>query len=337
MDINRFKVIIIGSILALSVIPIISTNAIIIPSIENDKENIHTSSVGDILVDKVYNFTIGNSTLIFEKNIFFEKEYYYDIIVGVVSPHTCDMNIKIIDPEDDPYDVTYESNMIQDDYRTIPFGTALTGNYTIIFEAILTLNVNIHIKIEQGIKCLYDVMSTNEQQRIEHYKVRKFKSETTISYNTTFKSDWYYKFFFQRVSTISLRLTGFVVMDHDIMSSIGAPYIIYRNETLNLKVLLYWFGTIVEGLYTMNITIYCDVPCVNIAYSVIEKWKIADGIDPNDEDPPPIPEDPINGTTGVEAFIPREWTIGMMMFVGGAIFIPMVVVMYRKRKNPVGI
>jgi hypothetical protein len=323
--------------LTLSTISITSTKSIIITTRNYDSKSLLTSTTGDILVDKVYNFTIGDSTLLLGNNIFFKKSYYYDIIVGVVTPHKCDMNITIIDPEGDPYEITYESNMIQDDYRTIPFGAALTGNYTIIFEVILTLNLNIHIKIEQGIRCLYDVITIDEQQKIEHYNVKKFKSETIISYNTSFKSNWYYRFFIQRVSTISNKISGLVFLDHDIMSSNEIQYIIYRNETLDLEVKIYWFGTVVEGLHIMNITIYFNVPCVNIAYSVVEKYKTADGIDPNDEDPPPVPEEPINGTSGVEAFIPREWTIGMILFIGSAITIPMLIVIYRKRKNPTGI
>lgn len=39
--------------------------------------------------------------------------------------------------------------MEQDDSREIPFGVALTGFYTIKFEAILTENLNIHIKLER--------------------------------------------------------------------------------------------------------------------------------------------------------------------------------------------
>lgn len=312
----------------------VSTNYIIIPANGSESRNLRTSSIGDVLTDKVYNFTVEEPTLIFNDIIFFEKPYYYDIIIGMVTPHSCDMNITLFDPEDDPYEITYESNMIQDDYRVIPFGTALTGNYTIIFEAILTENLNIHIRIEQGIKCLYDVIPSEEQQKINYYDIRKFKNETTIIFNTTFKSDWYYKFYFQRVSPISIKLSNYVVMDHDIVSSIGIPYRIYRNESLGIST--YRFGTAVEGLYTINITIYCDVPCVNIVFAVVERYRIADEIDPNDDDPPP--DVPGNNTNdGIDIFIPTEWTIAMIVFVGSAVCIPVLIIVYRKKKNPTGI
>ncbi|MFX1377918.1 MAG: hypothetical protein ACFFA4_02395 [Promethearchaeota archaeon] len=334
MDIKRSKVILFSLILLFSGISIVFPNFLNNSRKLSEISELHTSSIGDILTDKVYNFTVEDPILIFNEIIFFEKPFYYDIIVGVVTPHICDMNITIIDPEDDPYEITYETNMIQDDYRTTPFGTALTGNYTIIFKAILTENLNIHIKIEQGIKCLYDIMPSDEQQKINYYDVRKFKNETNIVFNTTLKSNWYYKFYFQRVSPISIKLSNFVVIAHDIVSSIGIPYKIYRNESLGI--LVYRFGTSVEGLYIMNITIYCQVPNVNIAFAVVERHRIADDNDPNDEDPPP--DVPGNNTNeGIDILIPTEWTIGMIVFVGSAVSIPVLIIVSRKKKNTTGI
>ncbi|MFW9874634.1 MAG: hypothetical protein ACFFG0_16125, partial [Candidatus Thorarchaeota archaeon] len=68
---------------------------------------------------------------------------------------------------------------------------------------------------------------------------------------------------------------------------------------------------------------------------VVEKQSVSDGTDPNDDDPPQIPNEPVNGT-GIEAFIPLELTIGMMVFVGSVACIPIIVVVYRKKKNPSG-
>ncbi|MFX0021501.1 MAG: hypothetical protein ACFE9S_04195 [Candidatus Hermodarchaeota archaeon] len=336
MDINRFKIIILITVIILSSILTGLTRFFILPVKGSENGALHTSSIGDIITDKVYNFTVDEPILIFNDVILFEKPYYYDIMVVVVTPHTCDLNITLFDPEDDPYEITYESNMVQDEYRIIPFGTALTGNYTMIFKAILIENLNIHIKIEQGFKCLYDEIAGDELQKLKYYDVRKFKNGTTIVFNSTFKSDWYYKFYFERVSPISKKLSRYVVMEHDIVSSIGIPYRIYRNESLEFRISsVYRFGTAVEGLYIMNITIYCDVPCVNIAFAVVERYRIADEIDPNDDDPPP--DIPGNNTSGMDVIIPTAWTIGMIVFVGSAVAIPILIIVSRKKKNPIAI
>ncbi|MFX0005454.1 MAG: hypothetical protein ACFFA7_06175 [Promethearchaeota archaeon] len=313
-----------------------STNFFILFVKASENEALHTNSIGDVITDKVYNFTVEEPILVFNDVILFEKYYYYDIMAVVVTPHTCDLNITLFDPEGDPYEITYESNMVQDDYRIIPFGTALTGNYTILFEAILIENLNIHIKIERGFKCLYDEIAGDELQKLKYYDVRKFKNGTKIVFNTTFKSDWYYKFYFERVSPISKKLSCYVVMEHDIISSIGIPYTIYRNESLEFQISsIYRFGTAVEGLYIMNLTIYCNVPCVNIAFAVVESYRIADEIDPNDDDPPP--DIPGNNTSGMDVIIPTAWTVGMIVFVGSAVAIPILIVVSRKKKNPITI
>jgi hypothetical protein len=84
----------------------------------------------------------------------------------------------------------------------------------------------------------------------------------------------------------------------------------------------------------MNITIHCNVPCVNIVFAVVERYRIADEIDPNDDPPPPVPG---NNTSGIDVIIPTVWTIGMIVFVGSAVAIPILIIINRKKKNPIAI
>jgi len=297
------------------------------------------SSSAALQVDKVYNFTIDRPYLYFDENLYFEHFYNYFITVCVVTPHTCNLNITLWDPDGDEYQVSYEEFMVQDDYREIPFGVAISGNYSMLFSVALTQNLNIHINIECGGLCLYDKILTEELSYIIHFNVLKFYNGAHISHSLTLKADMNYRFYFGRVSAISKNLSGRTELVHKITDdSQGIPFIIYTNDTVASpkEVTSYHFGTAGAGQYTVNLTIYCDVPVVNIAYAIVEKQSIADGTDPNDDDPPLPPYDPINGT-GIEVFIPREWTIGMIIFVGSAVVIPIIVVVYRKKKNPTGI
>ena len=335
MGINRLKVILMGLLILLSSgISIGITNINYVPVSGFDERCLKLSSSGNILVDKVYNFTKDNPIVKFANIIFFEKTFYYNIYVCVVTPHTCDMNITIYDPEEDPYEITYEKNMTQDDSRIITFGSALTGNYSIQFNAIILQNLDIHIKIEKWIKCLYDVIPPEEQQKIKYYDTQKFKTGNTIYFNTTFKSDWNYKFYFQRVSPISVKLKPTVVIDHDILSSNYISYTIYRNESISLQVKTYRFGTAVEGLYVMNITIQCVVPCANIAFAVVERYQIADGVNPNDPEDPEI--GPVNNTQGgILVSIPPEFVIGILVFFGFVVGTPILIIIIRRRKNSI--
>ena len=56
-----------------------------------------------------------------------------------------------------------------------------------LFTAILTTNLNIHIAIEKGEKCLYDKVSTFDQGHIIHYNVTKFYNGTSLKHNLTLK------------------------------------------------------------------------------------------------------------------------------------------------------
>lgn len=295
------------------------------------------NSDNTILVNKVYNFTIDDRILDFDNNLFFDKHYYYHFIVAVVTPHSCDMAITVRDPELACYNISYEQNITQDDYRTIPFGTTLEGYYSVRFEATLSENLNVHIKIKRDIKCISDRIAPDDVPKTVHYNVSKFHDGETINFTCDFKSDWYYQFHFERVSTISklvVNSTPWVVMDHDISSPLNITYKIYREQYLGY--ISYYFGTAINGTYQVNITIHCEVDFVNIAYLVVEKFRIADGIDPNNPIPPQPPDDetPRNTTrSGIEVYIPLEYTIGTLIVVGTLTVIPIVILQYRKRRN----
>jgi hypothetical protein len=313
-------------------------NSYEINSLIYPEPHLNTSSSSTVLVDKVYNFTIGRPYIYFQKNLYFEQSYNYYISVCIVTPHSCDLNITLWDPDGDEFQLSFEEAMVQDDYREVPFGVAISGNYSILFSAILTENLNMLINIERGGICLQDKMLSEELPYIIFNNVMKFYDGTHISHSMTLKKDMYYRFYFGRVSAISRNLSSYTEMIHTIFdNNQGILFSIYTNDTVASpkEVTSYSFGTAINGDYTVNLTIYCDVEAVNIAYAIVEKQRIADGTDPNDDDPPPTPEDPINGT-GIEAFIPTEWTIGMIVFVGSAVCIPIIVVVYRKKKNPIG-
>jgi hypothetical protein len=283
-----------------------------------------------VFVDKVYTFTLSNPILRFDNELYFEKYYFYDIYVAVVTPHTCTMNITLWDPEGEQYELSFEGNMTQEDYRRIPFGAALSGNYSIQFEVLLTENLNVHLKIESSIKCLADSISSFKDAI--YYNVSKFYNGDSLVLKTTTKTDRYYKLYFQRVSPISIALSNHVIMDHFVLDSRDLLFNIYQNVSLGYS--SYYFGTATEGLYTINITIYCEVPSVNIAICILEKDSISDVLDPDIPDSPPGDGNVSDHTQStVRYYIPKEWTIGVMTFIGLSVSIPVILIIYRRKKN----
>ncbi|NVM34514.1 MAG: hypothetical protein HWN81_02890 [Candidatus Lokiarchaeota archaeon] len=341
MDIRKgkFQVLLIVILLGSIITPISSIG------FDSEIDGLQISSNESIIIDKVYNFTLDKPYQFFNNNLYLDEYYNYYISVCVVTPHSCDLNISLWDPEGDQYELSYITNMIQDDPREIPYGTALAGNYSMLFTALLSTNLNIHVTVEKGEKCLYDKVPYFDQDEIIYYNVTKFYNGSSLKHNLTLKSDWYYQFYFGRVSAISITLNNTVHAKHYIIDSQGIPFIIYTNRSIAgpHDVTSYWFGTAVSGQYNVSLTIHCNVSVVNIMYAILEKEKLSDRINPNDPEPlpDPIPDNttiPDNNTTaGVETFIPEEWTIGIIIFTGIFVGVPIILVVIRKKKNATGI
>ena len=322
------------------------STGIIAASKSNETEHsddINVQMSGEKLVDKVYNFTTDDPIVNFSNNIPFIKPYIYDISFGIFTPHTCHVNISLWDPDGDRYYI-YDSRdgdeLEQFQYITIPFGVAITGNYTMTFQAHLTKNLNIHITIIRShYKCLQDAISPDEFEGKDYYQVKKFYDGMTEIFNVTLKTDTLYRFYFARYSPIAFEPNSTTAIDFYITSPVDIEYEIYVNEELPgvCKIELFDFGTAVGGVYIIDMTIHCLVGCVNIAYAVVEIEKIADETDPNDPRPPPDDDDTNSTQPGIRYYVPKEWTIGFIAFVGSLVGIPTAIVVYRKRKNAANI
>lgn len=349
MDIKKKNTyfLVINFICILSIMPIftISTASVLggrsnIPL----NQNVQMHSPEDTVIDKVYNLTVDRPYVKF-RNITFQQHFTYYITVCVVTPHTCNLNMTLWDPEGTEFQLSYEENMAQNEYREVPYGVAIEGNYTIHFIAIdLNEAINIRITIEREHKVLYDKVDSLEQADIIYYNVTKFYDGTSLNHTLILKSDWYYKFIFSRVSPISKTLSNNVTVVHYILDETqGIPFKIYLNKTLASpkELTKYAFVTAIGGEYAITTQIYCNVTAINLAYAVVESHRITDERNPNDPGPDPLPDNstiPDNSTTpGVEVFIPKEWTIGIIIAVGIFVGVPIILVIYNKKKNATGI
>jgi len=298
-------------------------------SIQNEqKSNPRTSDVE--LIDKVYAFTTSNSSLFFDKSLYFNEFTYYYISVMVVTPHQCAMNITLWDPEDSQYEIYYRENMNQGENSKIPFGTALGGNYSMLFDVELEYNLNIRIKIEEGEGCLRHNIDPEAFEDRELYNVKKFYAGESVQDYIYLKTDYYYYFYFGRVSAISANKSYDVDLNYTITCPEDIEYIIFENKALPevTEIISFKFGTAIQGLYSVLLTIYCEVPYVNIAYAVIESSKISDVI--NGTEP-----EPTNGTDTPTFIvsIPKEWTIGFVITIGVLVVIVIGVVIYHRKRN----
>jgi len=295
---------------------------------------------GTDLPDKVYTFLAPKTDLIFD-DLFLKKHYKYYIYVELVTPHNCTLTITLIDPDGKQYDI-FENNLFIDPedldkgrYFETPFGTAIEGDYTLKFSVSTLENLNLYIRIEKGPKSLYDKIPMEEQESIVLYHVTRFYSGMSIAHNITLKTDYMYKFYFGRVSPISIMENSHVDISFSITDSEAVVFTIYSNETLTPinNVNISKFGTAIDGVYQEKITIQSGVQYTNIGYAVIEHHRISDLVDPNETI---IPDpDPVNNTVFQKNIfsMPQEWNTGILVFFGSILLIVIVVVVKNRKKN----
>jgi hypothetical protein len=297
-----------------------------------------SASSEELFVDKVFTFLAPNDIQQFEDLYLYEELNYY-VLVEIVTPHDCEINVTIVDPDSDVYEIfKTEVNISQgDQWFEIPFGTAISGNYTFIFSVIAELNLNLYVKIffDREEKCLYDIMSPEYIAKLELYQVNKFLSGSVVEHNVMLKTDVSYKFYVGRVSAIGGELISrevevyYYLTDPD-----DIEFTIYANQTMKSvgEVLHFNFGTAVSGVYTVKIKIYCKVDVVNVAYAIAEDYSISTGINGTEPDP-----EPTNGTIQGYFYVPIEWTLGFVVSAGLVVGALVVIGSVRKKKSSVSL
>ena len=290
------------------------------------------------LVDKVFTFLAPNDTKQFN-DIYLLEDLNYYVLLEIVTPHNCEINVSIIDPDLDIYDIfRTEVNVSQgDQWFEVPFGTAITGNYTFIFSVIAALNLNVYIKIhfDRELKCLYDIMVPDYINNMELYRVNKFYDGTMIEHNIMLKTDISYKFYLGRVSAIGGSPIGREVeVDYKLTDPQDIEFIIYQNQTVGSvgTVLHFNFGTAIGGIYTVKIKIYCQVDVANVAYAIAEDHSISTVNNGTIPDPGPS-----NRTSTGFFYMPMEWTIGFGICAGGILGLLAVIGSVRRKRNSVSL
>ncbi|MFX0032567.1 MAG: hypothetical protein ACFE8E_02890 [Candidatus Hodarchaeota archaeon] len=289
------------------------------PDISTDKLSIN----GYEYISKVFTFTKSINTYILVYNL--PKAYMHSIILQVVTPHSCTMNITLWDSIDREFQIFYATISQGSGEISTPFGTAISGNYSFQFKVETEVNLNIKITIRNnGIICLYDKIPMEEHGRIIFYEVTCFSNGYFIQHDISFLTEQRYKFYIGRVSSISILLSN----RGDIFFNISDPsyreFQIYANNSLAgiADVNIFTFGTAVAGMYTIDIELYFEVPWMSVAYAIIDDGKICD--------PPPD-----SNQTSVEHYfwVPLEWGFLTVIGIGSFMGVIVVGIVINRKKN----
>jgi len=300
--------------------------------------NLHANDI--VVLDKVFTFepNLPNNSLIEDMEL--ERSYKYFISIRIVSSQKGNISISITDPDYNQFnifDAVLDSEYELLRYYKIPFGTVIAGNYTIKFAVITEFNLNIHIMIEKGPKLFYDVLSSQNIESIIFQNATLFHDLRT-SLNETFhlKSQYLYKFCFERISPITIKEDNTILFDVEIFDPYNRSFIIYHNESFALinNIEKSRFGTTEAGTYILKITVLAEVKYVNIAYAVIKYQKLGHGIEPNiTVDSPSSP--PTNITHETSLSIPRAWNVPIIVLAISLVGVTILLVSKHMRKHSV--
>jgi hypothetical protein len=283
---------------------------------------------GEILIDKVYTFSV-DAPYINLTNLLFQAKCNYYIYIQIVSPHECTVRINLKDPEGDKYDLFCKYMSQSDGISEVPFGTTLTGEHDISINLVTSYNLNIHVRIERGVNCLYDVLSPTQLGNLIQYDVIKFQDSSIQIDHALLETDAVYKFYFSRVSAISIEYDNNVSYSYSLLDDQGTSFSInWKNDQLEgiSGVSMYEFGTASAGIYTTNLSINCNVNQVNIAYAIVFDQLIGGAIENTTT--------PGDGNSFSDiASLPEEWVIGTAILIGCTMAILTVLLVNNRKKN----
>jgi hypothetical protein len=286
------------------------------------------------IVDKVYTFLAPEDTLEFQ-DMALKKDFTYYIFVQVVTSHNCELNISVWDPNGGLFKIFSRPLTLNDtigsNQAEIPFGTAMAGNYTLRFNVILEMNMNIYIRIQEGQTVFRDKMTTDEWDNRIFYRVTKFYDGMYIEHNIQLESDVNYKVYLGRVSPIANENLSIIRANHSLIDKNNIEFIIYSDDLIAgvLDLNSYTFGTAIAGIYRFKLQIHCQVEFINLAYTVIDLYDISEGSDTNHTG---IPNNNTNYESG-KFSLPMLVLTGLATAMISIIIILTVFVYHRKNRQ----
>ena len=307
-----------------------------------------TQAHDDELADKVYNFREGPYTVNLT-HLQFEKGLTYKIRFGAVTDgHQCHMELYVIDPEGDVYEI-YTTNTSDgarlsfNDYREIPFGAALSGLYTINFTKLDGPTMNIHLQVLKDEQCVQKITYPTGVIRTEIEKFSKDPDGNIDIIYQYLEEQRMYEIFIVRISPVRgdkpINIsTDFSIRDYTynlILFSISLPShldVVYSPYS-------YSFGTSTPGEYRFWFEYKQPMAHTNLMVVIVDKYLIASGTEPNSpdnsSDSDSTPDNSTDTPSGIYCSVPIEAQLGVGLGVGLIVLLGALLVAYGKWKHAI--
>lgn len=310
--------------------------------------SLQSSAYDDILVDKVYVLHSGEYLLNIS-NLNLIKGIRYSVKFAVVTDdHSCNMEINLTDPQNRVFEIfaTSGNKLTFSDYVEIPFGAALSGNYTLRFKKLdgPTLNMHIQILVDGLVHEQFDPGDT-----IPWMTILTIPKPNPPDAGVNYQKYLYllpqrmYRIYIGRVMPVRGDHPSTIHVDHSLLGppDTSVVYPIYNNELMNglFEAKAYPFGTSLGGEYLLNFTFYPQMNYTNIVLFIADEGEIASGYEPPTRNQTELwfnltmlmnldaPE------IGPSASIPFSAQLGLGIGLGALLVIGLAVGIYLRRKS----
>jgi len=225
------------------------------------------------LIDSVYTIEAPFDTIEFD-TIYLFQYIAYCLNISLASPHSCEVNISLIDPDLSSYDINerkLEWGYSGAEYIIFSFGTAMAGNYSLILSFVAEYNLNVHLCFFSKNGCFEEVIRKNEIETLLFYRITKFTSTSAyIEHNIWLNTEVDYQFFMGRVTPYIKENGVPLSINYSIVDPRGIEFRIYDsfNLTSDIQLYTFHFQTALPGLHVIRLEVLSKIP-VNIGYYVI--------------------------------------------------------------------
>jgi len=242
--------------------------------IRNNQLNLNTSSE-EVIWDSTH-IVFSPNDQVFLQDLFFEEDWMYDFYLEVVTPHQCEVNMTVTDPEG--YQYIIFQGTIDQQQKEIQFGMVIEGAYNITLEVSTEFTLNLHLRIERTVSFIdlfdqdNDILAFNSFRFSENEPLREVPILLEPNSSYTFI-----------IALVSPLINILPVLNTFIDDPAENHFIIYQDQALNEFYLTFQFQTINYGNHKLQVLIDIVEICLNLIVIVM-----LDNSDlPINNDPPP--------------------------------------------------
>ena len=239
----------------------------------NNKLNLNTSSE-EVIWDSTHTVFSPNDQ-VFLQDLLFQEDWMYGFYLEIVTPHQCEINMSLTDPEGYNY-IIFQGTVDQQE-KDIQFGMVIEGAYNITLEVTTEFTLNLHLKIERTVSFMDLFDQDKEILAISSFRFSQ--NEPLRELLILLDPNSSYTFILALISPL---INVLPILNTFIDDPAENHFIIYQDQALNEFFLSFQFQTINYGIHILQVLIDIVETCLNLIVVMLDNSDL-----PINNDPPP--------------------------------------------------